>query len=120
MTAPLDPPTIPDDVMKAATAVEDEILAADLHDLDTQIIIARAILAEREREQWQAIETYPQDGSDVLVCVTYSLSQDEWETVQWVDSRRADTPWFIYPGRVDIPFPPTHWMPLPPAPKGGA
>lgn len=41
--------TIPEDILAAATAVEDQILAADLHDIDTQMIIAKAILAERER-----------------------------------------------------------------------
>ncbi|MBY2986409.1 hypothetical protein [Rhizobium leguminosarum] len=41
--------TIPEDILAAATAVEDEIMAADLHDIDTQIIIAKAIMAERER-----------------------------------------------------------------------
>jgi hypothetical protein len=41
--------TIPENIMAAATAVEDEIMAADLRDLDTQLIIAKAILAERER-----------------------------------------------------------------------
>lgn len=40
---------IPDDILAAATAVEDEIMACDLHDLDTQVIIAKAILAERDR-----------------------------------------------------------------------
>lgn len=41
--------TIPEDIMAAATAVEDEIMAADLRDVDTQLIIAKAILAERQR-----------------------------------------------------------------------
>ncbi len=41
--------TIPEDILAAATAVEDEIMATDLRDLDTQLIIAKAIVAERER-----------------------------------------------------------------------
>lgn len=44
-----DGQTIPEDILAAATAVEDEIMAASLNDLDTQMIIAKAILAERER-----------------------------------------------------------------------
>jgi predicted esterase len=67
--------------------------------------------------EWQPIETAPIDGTDILVCMTHNLSDDEWETVQWVDYYFPDAGWIIFRGRVDIPFPPTHWMPLPEAPK---
>lgn len=45
----LDVPGFPQDVLDAASAVEDEIMEADITDLDTQYIIAKAIMAERER-----------------------------------------------------------------------
>ncbi|WP_426235810.1 hypothetical protein [Pararhizobium sp. DWP1-1-3] len=40
---------VPEDILDAATAVENEIMKTDLSELDTQMIIAGAILAERER-----------------------------------------------------------------------
>lgn len=66
---------------------------------------------------WQDISTAPLDGTDILVCVTHNLSADEWETIQWVDWRVPGLVWPIYADRVDIPFPPTHWMPLPSPPS---
>lgn len=66
---------------------------------------------------WQPIETAPCDGADVLVCVTYNLSADEWETIQWVDWQGPSLKWPIFQARIDIPFAPTHWMPLPQAPS---
>lgn len=65
---------------------------------------------------WQPIESAPKDGTDILVCVTHSLP-DGWKTVQWVDWTKGDTLWPHFQERIDIPFPPTHWMPLP-APPG--
>lgn len=65
---------------------------------------------------WQPIETAPRDGTDILVCMTYNLGPDEWETIQWVDWQRDPYVWPIYRTRIDIPFPPSHWMPLPAAP----
>ncbi len=65
--------------------------------------------------EWQPIETAPKDGTEILVCITYNLPDDEWETVQWVDGWRSGK-WFRYHDKIYIPFPPTHWMPLPPPP----
>ncbi len=45
----LDVPGFPQDILDAASAVEDEIMEADITDLDTQYIIAKAIMAERNR-----------------------------------------------------------------------
>lgn len=71
----------------------------------------------RQDVGWQPIETAPKDGTDILVCVTHNLPDDEWETIQWVDWRRGDdVVWPRYWERIDIPFPPTHWMPLPEPP----
>ena len=78
---------------------------------------------------WQPIETAPRDGTDILVCVTHNVPSEEcdsrpsasdgyvWETLQWVDWARDPYEWPICRGRVDIPFPPTHWMPLPEPPE---
>ena len=66
---------------------------------------------------WQPIDSAPKDGTDLLVAITHSLGADEWEAIQWVDWQTDDTKWPIYQRRIDIPFPPTHWMPLPPPPQ---
>ena len=67
-------------------------------------------------DQWQDIATAPIDGTDILVCVTYNLSADEWETKIWVDWQVPTERWPVYWGKIDVPFPPTHWMPLPSPP----
>jgi len=70
----------------------------------------------REGLNWQPIETAPRDGTSILVCVTHNTCDHTWETVQWIDWARGAYIWPIYQQRIDIPFPPTHWMPLPPPP----
>jgi len=67
--------------------------------------------------EWKPIETAPKDGTDILVCVTHNLSADEWETMQWVDWQVPGMEWPVFTDRIDIPFQPTHWMPLPAPPK---
>lgn len=77
---------------------------------------------------WQPIETLP-NFTDALVCVTHNVPAEEgddrpptetegyvWETIQWVDCRISDSRWFVFPSLIHVPFPPTHWMPLPDAP----
>ena len=78
---------------------------------------------------WQPIESLP-EHVEALVCVTHNVPADEggtrpptdvdgyvWETVMWTDWFDADHGWFRYPRLIEIPFPPTHWMPLPDAPS---
>lgn len=67
---------------------------------------------------WQPIETVP-ERTDVLVCVTHNLGPDEWETLQWVDNVDHQGRWITYLRLMELPFPPTHWMPLPAAPEAG-
>lgn len=90
-------------------------------------------LAERiERaagSEWKPIETLPR-FKDVLVCVTHNVPSEEgdkrpptgedgyvWETVQWVDCYLGEKGWFVFPHLIHVPFPPTHWMPLPAPPQ---
>jgi len=68
---------------------------------------------------WRPIETALDDGTEVLVCVTYNTGPDEWETKQWVDGL-FDGDWFQFLRRIDIPCRPTHWMPLPSEPGSKA
>jgi hypothetical protein len=66
--------------------------------------------------EWQPIETLP-ERQEALVCVTHNLPDDEgWETVMWTDWFITGHGWFRYPRLIEIPFPPTHWMPLPDPP----
>jgi hypothetical protein len=76
---------------------------------------------------WQPIETLP-EGAEALVCVTHNVPANEndsrpsagdgyvWETVMWTDWFDAEDGWFRWPRLIEIPFPPTHWMPLPDPP----
>lgn len=66
---------------------------------------------------WQPIETAPKDGTDILVCCTHNLPNGDWCTIQWVDWAVNDDHWPVYRSRIDVPFAPTHWMPLPEAPQ---
>lgn len=92
---------------------------------DTDLCVQAALAAlaagaERERTAgWRDIASAPKDGTEILVCVTHSLGDGEWQTIQWVDWQRGDQVWPHYRERIDIPFPPTHWRPLPapPAPE---
>jgi hypothetical protein len=77
---------------------------------------------------WMPIETLP-ECTDALVCVTHNVPRDKgdkrpsagrgyvWDTVQWVDWYSKDDGWFSYPHLIHVPFPPTHWMPLPQPPE---
>lgn len=78
--------------------------------------------------EWQPIETLP-ERTDALVCVTYNVPAEDgdqrptagdgyvWETVQWVDSFTEEYGWLSYPQLIHVPFPPSHWMPLPEPPS---
>jgi hypothetical protein len=58
---------------------------------------------EAEPDDWQPIETAPQDGRDILVCYSWgTIEMLSWEGEGlWCHSCR----------------PPTHWMPLPAPPE---
>lgn len=78
--------------------------------------------------EWMPIETLP-ERTDALVCVTHNVPAEEndarpptdvegyvWETVMWVDWWSDDLGWFSFPRLMHVPFPPTHWQPLPAPP----
>jgi hypothetical protein len=82
--------------------------------------------------QWQLIETAPKDGSEIIgfrpdqgvfvfrwstmeKLVAHDLNGD---TVEDYDEDQADW-WHDRWGWMEYELRPTHWMPLPPPPKGG-
>lgn len=85
--------------------------------------VSKAILAERRRDQWEAIRSAPMDGSMMLVFgmddaighvdndfanVFEVACFEDWCEPEWVNADGEK-----------LSFLPTHWMPLPEAPKGG-
>ena len=71
----------------------------------------------QSKDDWRPIETAPDDGTEILVCMTHNLPDcGAWETIMWVDWQRGPYVWPNYERRIDIPFPPTRWQPLPPPP----
>lgn len=71
-------------------------------------------------DEWQHISTAPKDGSDTIIyCETsgemfiaFYAEQITTGQKDWVIARANDGTCFILKD-------PTHWMPLPPQPKGG-
>jgi hypothetical protein len=72
---------------------------------------------------WQAIETAPKDGSNVLLCRAVDadglpILDDAWGIFVQVAAWWGDD-WMVYcsiPNEPFLHFDPTHWMPLPPNP----
>jgi hypothetical protein len=80
---------------------------------DSPLYASRA-LADRleQREGWRGIESAPTDGRNVLVfCPRASDHGYNRIRLTW----RKDGKW---QGANNTSWPPTHWMPLPPAPEG--
>ena len=106
---------IPDDIdMTASNIVRADYSDASEIDYALYLAIARAILAERERSQWQPVKDAPKDRM-VLVC-----------DVNWPAALQRDTPPPIKVGYLDAStgawkifgasWHPTHFMPLPSPP----
>ena len=66
-------------------------------------------LGEEAQMEWQPIETAPKDGASVLI-----------GRAQWPEpfvAHLEDGRWYIDGEDEPFDFAPTHWMPLPDAPK---
>jgi len=122
---------IPEDIMRKAA---DALLAAG-HSVrigdDAHVTIAKAILAERQRDQWQDISTAPKDGTEILAGFSNDYGYQEnptiygpwtvafvrgkwmasWDGLQVIESQ---TDFGTDYKQTDIE--PTHWLPLPPPP----
>ncbi len=67
--------------------------------------------------EWQPISTAPKDGTHIFLyepydhpCVAFYVTSPEWSGWMFADELLAD----VKPEGPE----PTHWMPLPPPPKG--
>ncbi|MQY48220.1 hypothetical protein GAO09_19485 [Rhizobiales bacterium RZME27] len=108
---------MPADIVEAARSIVKKIREEGWEGAGVVVGLSEAILAERQRDQWQDIATAPKDGTEILVCLTHNISADEWVTLQWVDSQIPGARWPVCESRIDIPFLPTMWRPLPAPPK---
>lgn len=102
---------IPQDVWERADAIHFAATEAETT-IDEVNIIARAIMAERER-QWQPIETAPRDGKPILLGHEHAVFSGYWHQRYqgWTDGScdQFGDFWIAHP---------THWIPLPAPPKG--
>ena len=93
--------------------ITDEMVeaAADILRLTTKRYVRAALSAALPlMDGWQPILTAPTDGTEiVLVDGSGARAVGSWEQYGWADEEKYD--WFPLRN-------PTHWMPLPPAPKG--
>jgi hypothetical protein len=65
--------------------------------------------------EWQLIETAPKDGTEILLCGPDWKGGQYRTTSAWPDNWSGKWPCFYMAYAAGEP---THWMPLPPAPKG--
>lgn len=87
-------------------------LANKCHDL-FQLALASAsppVAVQEERDAWQAIETAPKDGTDVLL---RSVHSESVANGYWLQAAYAGNGAWIWPY---VHKAPAYWMPLPKAP----
>lgn len=83
--------------------------------------VLRELQQRREAEQWRDIRTAPMDGTRILIADIDDQHQYRWMYV----SRMVDGSWQIVGNAYDreavwLASHPTHWMPLPAAPRDSA
>jgi hypothetical protein len=72
--------------------------------------------------EWQAIETAPKDGTWVLVVIAgYVPSVAHWDAdhADWLTGLPEDVSDEMWQEFIEPEYKPTHWMPLPEAPRAG-
>lgn len=117
---------IPEDIDRIASDIVRADYSADAEpDYAFYLAIAKAILADRQRDQWQLINDEAMSGQRILAIEDFvrewvdddgnerSLPGD-CEVVHWSAKHSA---WIGF-GLMLESFEPTHWQPLPAAPKG--
>lgn len=117
---------ISDDILKVAFSIAGAVEGTSQPSVRAVSAIAKAIhdavMAERERGHWQPIETAPKDGTPIDLWGVNHLHPQKtgrratdvtWGPVRdWMGRERAD-----WQHGMAEDFEPTHWQPLPSAPK---
>lgn len=115
--------TIPEDILNEAELVASSINYVCVDPAADRIAIARAILAERHRDQWQPIETAPKDGTYIMVGNEHGSWVAKYAG-HYQSGFKPPNPWMsMMLNHRHMPHlcsnVPTRWMPLPAAPKEG-
>jgi hypothetical protein len=92
-------------------------LMAELeHDHHAACIDIKKLQAEidalKAAQTWQPIETAPKDGTRILVFI-----DNGDDPIKTGGERDTDKACWISSWSGEVLYPPTHWMPLPPAPE---
>lgn len=112
---------IPEDIMQAAEDALDNVLCNDIRASGTPELfrkdcihdIAAAILADRQRDQWQPIETAPKTGFFLVHSPDHAGIPMTVKAEIFHEGRKPGTPHHLSFNHFQ------HWMPCPPEPKGG-
>ena len=83
-----------------------------LGDQQLGVLLAKKLDAEQKMTQWQPITTAPKDGTWILV-----FDQSSDHTVNLATWLALDDGSWVEPYEQWTTFKPTHWQPLPDAPK---
>jgi hypothetical protein len=84
-------------------------LMSHRHQQDWQAV-ANVVIQAHEAQRWQAIESAPKDGTEVLLWVDYSRTQIMTGSYSFGS-------WFPTDGDKPICGLPTHWSPIPAPPQ---
>lgn len=130
-SATLEAAKIPEDIRKMVDDLLDLAISSG-DDVSTEQMMARAILEDRERSQWQPIETAPTGAKGVAwMMLAYGPEGDQTTGMgmRFHDKFYAASTFYVgghSDGRQfkfqEHEVHPTHWMPepnVPAAPKGG-
>lgn len=109
-------------VLVVAKAIAEERRSSALDTLgkiDGEILAAEA----SQSNQWQPIETAPKDGTRIALFQGGKFTTGQWSEDEYTKKPRPY--WATDRGQIlgktfDRSCQPTHWMPLPEPPKGGA
>lgn len=86
----------------------------------------RAALLAADAAAWEPMDTAPRDGTEIVLCRAISadgtpITGSSFGVFCQVAAWWGEEEWIVYCSQVQEPrlhFEPTHWRPLPTAPKG--
>lgn len=99
--------------LKNCIRLSNEFISARVEAKEIQALFDCWLQSQSGSQAWQPIETAPKDGTEILLFVDPKPQVGAWhpKAKDWID--QSWEYFFQGPG-------PTHWMPLPEAPEGGA